>query len=151
MGSVTFCCWPQWRCDQHELLHTCVNDDVILGHLPTDRAQRKRQQIENILHHVKQFAPKSGDVIVDFCAGGVSTLEMYFSFVMFISYFCQLYFVNYILSTIFYFCYLHKLALNTVWWMCGHFLSLCLLRVGTFRNSDSVQPATVQGKDSDWD
>jgi len=57
---------------------SCVNDDTILGHLPSDRAQRKRQQIENIVHHVRQFAPKSGDVIVDFCAGGVSILMICF-------------------------------------------------------------------------
>ncbi|XP_065910671.1 glutathione S-transferase C-terminal domain-containing protein-like isoform X2 [Dysidea avara] len=40
------------------------------GHLPNDRAVRKRQQIENIVHHVRQLAPKNDDVIVDFCAGG---------------------------------------------------------------------------------
>lgn len=43
------------------------------GHLPLDRAQRKRQQIENMVDHVRQLITGGSDVIVDFCAGGVST------------------------------------------------------------------------------
>ena len=66
-----------WR-----LLVNDDNDDVILGHLPNDRAVRKRQQIENIVHHVRQLAPKNDDVIVDFCAGGVSVLAFLSAFMI---------------------------------------------------------------------
>nr|DBA28859.1 TPA: hypothetical protein GDO54_009150 [Pyxicephalus adspersus] len=39
------------------------------GNLPTDRAVRKQQQLNNLLSVVKNMA-KSGDIIVDFCSGG---------------------------------------------------------------------------------
>ena len=47
------------------------------GHLPLDRVQRKRQQIENMLDHVQHLISGGSDVIVDFCAGGVSVLSMF--------------------------------------------------------------------------
>ena len=45
-----------------------------IGNVPLDRSQRKRQQIENIMNHVQQLTPGSNEIIVDFCAGGVSVL-----------------------------------------------------------------------------
>ncbi|KAM5192119.1 glutathione S-transferase C-terminal domain-containing protein [Mantella aurantiaca] len=39
------------------------------GNLPSDRAVRKQQQLNNLLSVVKNMA-KSGDIIVDFCSGG---------------------------------------------------------------------------------
>lgn len=42
------------------------------GKLPLERAQRKRQQIENMVDHVKHLLSGGSDIIVDFCAGGVS-------------------------------------------------------------------------------
>lgn len=45
------------------------------GELSTKRASRKCSQIENLVYAVKAiFRP--GDVIIDFCAGGVSTCEI---------------------------------------------------------------------------
>lgn len=39
------------------------------GNLPSDRAVRKQQQLNNLLSVVKNMA-KPGDIIVDFCSGG---------------------------------------------------------------------------------
>ena len=47
-----------------------------LGNVPSDRSQRKRQQIENIVNHVQQLMSRGSDIIVDFCAGGVSVMPL---------------------------------------------------------------------------
>lgn len=44
------------------------------GNLPSDRAVRKQQQLNNLLSVVKNMA-KPGDIIVDFCSGGVVLIE----------------------------------------------------------------------------
>jgi len=43
--------------------------DPSSGNLPSDRALRKRQQIENMMIHIDRLLPEHG-VAVDFCAGG---------------------------------------------------------------------------------
>lgn len=48
-----------------------------LGKMSSDRALRKQQQLNNLVALVKELA-KPGDVIVDFCSGGV----MYFYFIL---------------------------------------------------------------------
>ena len=55
-----------------------VHSYCLIGHLPLDRVLRKRQQIENMVDHVQHLLSSGGsDVIVDFCAGGVSVLSIF--------------------------------------------------------------------------
>lgn len=57
-------------------LRACLCYYCGIGNVPLDRAQRKRQQIENMVDHVQHLMSGGNDIIVDFCAGGVSVLQM---------------------------------------------------------------------------
>lgn len=52
-----------WNCSDHSLFAS-------LGKMSSDRALRKQQQLNNLVALVKKLA-RPGDVIVDFCSGGV--------------------------------------------------------------------------------
>jgi len=69
---------PSEGTNSYAILMNCLKDMCCyyIGHLPLDRAQRKRQQIENMANHVHHLISGGGDVIVDFCAGAVSVSKL---------------------------------------------------------------------------
>ena len=54
----------------------CNEDILVVGDLPKKRVQRKCEQLENLVAAVRLIA-HPGDTIVDFCAGGVNSLDIH--------------------------------------------------------------------------